>query len=97
MKEKDLIELAKLILLQVNHNKECGKDDKFTIDEIASMIDRRVVKKMQPLSQSHEEYKKEFQEWIEKTLKLKKTCQQFLIDAGINNEDGTLNKNYTQK
>ena len=41
---EDLKEVARLILLQVDHNKECGKDDKFTIDEIADIIDRRVVK-----------------------------------------------------
>ena len=94
MKEKELIELANLILLQVNHNKECGKDDKFTIDEIADMIDRRVVKN-QPLS--HEDFKKEFQEWSLKTLKLKKSCEKFLVDLGVNNEDGTLTKNYGGK
>lgn len=29
---EDIKEVARLILLQVDHNKECGKDDKFTID-----------------------------------------------------------------
>ncbi len=40
-----LQEVAGLILLQVNHNRECGKDDKFTKDEIADIIHRRVDKK----------------------------------------------------
>jgi hypothetical protein len=40
-----LQEVAGLILLQVNHNRECGKDDKFTKDEIADIIHMRVEKK----------------------------------------------------
>lgn len=40
----DLKEIASLILLQVQHNAECGKDDKFTIEEIADIMDRRVLK-----------------------------------------------------
>lgn len=43
---EDLQEVARLILLQVDHNRECGKDDKFTKDEIADIINRRVVKKL---------------------------------------------------
>lgn len=43
---KDLQEVARLILLQVDYNRECGKDDKFTKDEIADIINRRVVKKI---------------------------------------------------
>ena len=43
---EDLQEVARLILLQVDHNRECGKDDKFTKEEIADIIDRRVVKKL---------------------------------------------------
>jgi len=42
----DLQEVAGLILLQVDHNRECGKDDKFTKDEIADIINRRVVEKI---------------------------------------------------
>ena len=41
---EDLKEVARLILLQVDHNRECGKDDKFSLEEIADIIDRRVVK-----------------------------------------------------
>lgn len=44
IKMEDLKEVARLILLQVDHNRECGKDDKFTLEEIADIIDRRVVK-----------------------------------------------------
>jgi hypothetical protein len=40
-----LQEVAGLILLQVNHSRECGKDEKFTKDEIADIIHRRVDKK----------------------------------------------------
>lgn len=43
---EDLQEVARLILLQVDYNRECGKDDKFTKDEIADIINRRVVKKL---------------------------------------------------
>ena len=43
---EDLQEVARLILLQVDHNRECGKDDKFTKDEIADIINRRVFKKL---------------------------------------------------
>ena len=43
---EDLQEVARLILLQVDHNRECGKDDKFTKEEITDIIDRRVVKKL---------------------------------------------------
>jgi hypothetical protein len=38
----DINEIAKLILLQVKHNQECGKDDKFTIEEIENIIERRI-------------------------------------------------------
>jgi hypothetical protein len=41
---ENLKEVANSILLQVNHNKECGKDDKFTIEEIEDIIKRRVLK-----------------------------------------------------
>lgn len=41
---ENLKEVARLILLQVDHNRECGKDDKFTLEEITDIIDRRVVK-----------------------------------------------------
>ena len=44
LQQPDLKEVARLILLQVDHNRECGKDDKFTLEEIADIIDRRVVK-----------------------------------------------------
>lgn len=40
--DKNIREIAELILLQVNHNRECGKDDKFTIDEIVDIIKRRM-------------------------------------------------------
>lgn len=42
---ENLNNIARLILLQVQHNIDCGKDDKFTIDEIAEIINRRVVNK----------------------------------------------------
>jgi hypothetical protein len=38
----DLKEVAKLILLQVQHNKACGKEDVWTIDEIVDIIERRI-------------------------------------------------------
>ena len=38
----DLKEIAKLIILQVDHNRDCGKEDCFTVDEVADIIDRRV-------------------------------------------------------
>jgi len=37
-----------LILLQVQHNEQCGKDDKFTIEEIEGIIQRRVVNILEP-------------------------------------------------
>lgn len=40
---ENIKETARLILLQVDHNRECGKDDKFTIEEIADIINRRVM------------------------------------------------------
>jgi len=43
---EDLKEVERLIILQVDHNRECGKDDKFTKDEIADIINRRVVKNL---------------------------------------------------
>jgi len=43
-----LQEISKLILLQVQHNNDCGKDDKFTIDEIEDIIKRRVVNILEP-------------------------------------------------
>jgi hypothetical protein len=60
-----LQEVAGLILLQVNHNRECGKDDKFTKDEIADIIHRRVDKKdliagvVELLPKIHVEYHRE--------------------------------------
>jgi len=44
----ELQEVSKLILLQVQHNNDCGKDDKFTIDEIEDLIKRRVVNILEP-------------------------------------------------
>lgn len=44
----NLQEISKLILLQVQHNNECGKDDKFTLEEIESIIKRRVVDVLEP-------------------------------------------------
>lgn len=44
----DLKEVSKLILMQVNHNQECGKDDKFTLEEIEGIIKRRVVEVFEP-------------------------------------------------
>ena len=38
----DLKEIAKLIILQVDHNRDCGKEDCFTIDEVADIIYRKV-------------------------------------------------------
>src|SRR5680860_1183552 len=43
-----LQEISKLILLQVQHNNGCGKDYKFTIDEIEDIIQRRVVNILEP-------------------------------------------------
>ena len=43
---ESLKDIAGLILLQVDHNRECGKDDKFTLMEIADIINRRVVLKL---------------------------------------------------
>lgn len=40
----ETLETARLILLQIDHNRECGKADKFTIEEVAEIIERRVVK-----------------------------------------------------
>ncbi len=37
----ELKEIARLILLQVDHNREVGKDDVFTIEEIVGIINRR--------------------------------------------------------
>lgn len=39
---EDLKEIARLILLQVDHNRNVGKDDSFTIDEIADIMKRRL-------------------------------------------------------
>lgn len=44
----DLQEVSKLIMLQVQHNSECGKDDKFTIEEIEGILQRRVVNILEP-------------------------------------------------
>jgi hypothetical protein len=44
----DLHEISDLILKQVKHNQECGKDDKFTLDEIQGIITRRVVNILEP-------------------------------------------------
>lgn len=44
----DLQEVSKLILLQVQHNTECGKDDKFTIEEIENIIQRRIINVIEP-------------------------------------------------
>jgi hypothetical protein len=38
----DLKEVAELIILQVNHNKDCGKEDCFTVEEIVDLIQKRV-------------------------------------------------------
>ena len=46
----DLKEVSKLILLQVQHNEGCGKDDKFTLEEIESILQRRVVNILEPES-----------------------------------------------
>ena len=34
----DIKKIAELILLQVDHNRECGKDDKFTLIEITAIL-----------------------------------------------------------
>lgn len=48
-KEKmELQEVSKLILLQVQHNIDCGKDDKFTIEEIENIIQRRIINILDP-------------------------------------------------
>lgn len=44
----DLQEASRLVLLQVQHNVDCGKDDKFTIEEIEDIIKRRVVNILEP-------------------------------------------------
>ncbi len=44
----NLQEISKLILLQVQHNNECGKDEKFTLEEIENIIKRRVVDVLEP-------------------------------------------------
>lgn len=38
-----LKEISKFILDQIDHNRECGKDDEITLEEIASIIARRVL------------------------------------------------------
>jgi len=35
-------------MLQVQHNLDCGKDDKFTIEEIENIIQRKVVNIIEP-------------------------------------------------
>ena len=42
---EDLYEVARLILVQVDHNRECGKCDGNTMNEIVSIIERRVIRK----------------------------------------------------
>lgn len=44
----NLQEISQLILLQVQHNNECGKDDKFTIEEITNIIQRRIINVLEP-------------------------------------------------
>lgn len=44
----DLKEISNLILTQVKHNQECGKDDKFTLEEIEDIITRRVINILEP-------------------------------------------------
>lgn len=41
--KNNLTEVANLIILQIDHNRECGKSDKFTIDEIVDIIKRSVI------------------------------------------------------
>lgn len=43
-----LQEISQLILLQVQHNIECGKDDKFTIEEIEDIIQRKAINIIEP-------------------------------------------------
>lgn len=44
----DLQEISKIILLHVQHNSKCGKDEKFTIEEITDILQRRVVNIIEP-------------------------------------------------
>ena len=43
-----LKETSELILKQVQHNVDCGKDDKFTIKEIEDILQKRVVNILEP-------------------------------------------------
>jgi len=42
-KNVDLNEVARLIILQIDHNRECGKDDGYTMEEVAGIIEKRVL------------------------------------------------------
>ena len=48
IKEMNLKETSRLILMQVQHNADCGKDDKFTIEEIEDIVKRRVIDIFEP-------------------------------------------------
>ena len=48
MNTKAIQEISELILAQVRHNSSCGKDDKFTVEEISGIIKRRVVDVFEP-------------------------------------------------
>lgn len=46
------------------------------------------------MSKDIDQYVKDFKEFSKEMLKSKESATQFLVDAGINNPDGTLTKRY---
>jgi hypothetical protein len=38
-----LNDVARLIIKQIDHNRECGKEDGYTMEDIAGIIERRVL------------------------------------------------------
>lgn len=50
-------DMAHLCMLQVKHNQECGKDDKFTKEELVDMMKRRTPGELEEYFSDSESYK----------------------------------------
>ena len=88
----DINEIAKLILLQVKHNQECGKDDKFTIDEIEHIIERRIYETEMCYTFSKDDFEK-----LENHLKPFYTLVSDIFDYGADGSVEQLPKEIQEK
>lgn len=81
-KKIDLNEVARLIILQIDHNRECGKDDGYTMEEVAGIIEKRVLgDKRKAIIKPVFMYSREpFEGWTNRFV------MQMIIDNAVHND-----------